>query len=108
VSPTLRRLCPSCRRTPITTGRRCPDCEARYQQALAARRGTTAQRGYGSAHRAWAAQVLALHPVCPCGAPATVADHVVAFRDSGAKYDVRNGQGLCLTCSGRKDGGIRR
>ncbi len=107
MSPTIRKPCPSCRRALVTSGR-CAPCEAQHQRALALRRGTTASRGYGAAHRAWAAQVLRQHPICPCGAVATVADHVVAFRDGGAKFDISNGQGLCASCSGRKDGGLRR
>jgi hypothetical protein len=109
MSPMLLRPCPGCKLALIASPRaRCATCEPIYQQRLAARRGTSAARGYGSQHRTWARQVLRRHPICPCGAPAVVADHVVPWRSGGAKHDASNGQGLCLSCSGRKDGGIRR
>ncbi len=105
--PTLHRRCPR-HHVVYTPPAPCPVCRAAWSAAKDARRGSRHDRGYGSEHEAWAREVLRLHPVCPCGAAARVADHVVPFLSGGAKYDVNNGQGLCLSCSGRKDGGIRR
>jgi hypothetical protein len=107
MSPVVRRHCPrhAVTYTPPAT---CPACVRQHQAARATRRGKVTARGYGADHRVWAREVLRLHPVCPCGAPAVVADHVVPWRSGGVKYDIRNGQGLCLRCSGRKDGGVRR
>jgi len=53
---------------------------------------------YDRRHAAWRKRVLALHPVCACGARATEAHHIVPVRDGGAPYDVGNGRGLCHDC----------
>ncbi len=63
------------------------------------------QRQYDSAkHRTWWRKaVLAEHPTCPCGAPATVADHIVSLK-RGGEWGLDNGQGLCLRCHQSKRG----
>ena len=107
----LWRPCPGCRVALIASPAvRCAACQPAYDRRVAARRGTSAQRGYDSRHRTWAREVLRRSPVCvDCGAPSTIADHQVPFRDvPERKYDVANGVGRCHQCSGRKDGGIRR
>lgn len=74
------------------------------------KRLTPRERGYGPEHRRWARQVLAASPICPCGAPATDADHIVAVRVGGDPLDLGNGIGLCRSCHSRKtaamDGGF--
>jgi len=63
------------------------------------------------------ARQLALHPLCPCGQPATVADHRVPRKqliERGVTNpdDPRWLQSLCAPCHGRKtatfDGGLGR
>ena len=98
--------------------RRAPYCEphlAEHRRRQDANRGTTAERGYGAAHRRWRRLVLLRDPICvdPFGVhrergeivPATVADHVVPIAQGGARFDLENGQGLCASCHGRKTAG---
>lgn len=75
-------------------------------------RGTAAERGYGWEHRQWRTEVLTAQPWCvdPDGVhrserrPSVQADHVVSVASGGARYDVANGQGLCITCHNTKSG----
>lgn len=53
---------PVCPYGGLTERTRCPACERVYQQRL----GTTAQRGYGSAHQAARTRIAATLPA-PCG-----------------------------------------
>ncbi len=45
--------------------------------------------------------ILRRDPTCPCGAPATEADHVVPVAEGGS-HDQANGQGLCSSCHAAK------
>ena len=93
---------------------RCPDCVA----AAEARRGTAAQRGYGSTHRTrFRRDVLRKDPLCVCAdeahghgpqclAPSTVADHWPLSRRElvaiGADPDdPAHGRGICASCHNR-------
>ena len=91
------RSCPVPRCPNRTRGGKCAPHRRQAEQA----RGSAASRGYGAGHRRWRALVLARDPVCPCGAPATVADHVVPLR-RGGDWSVENGQGRCVSCHNRK------
>jgi 5-methylcytosine-specific restriction protein A len=96
----------------VGTGGRCQEHRKVEQKRYDADRGTSAQRGYGAAHRAWREQVLARDPVCvdPYAVhakagrdePATVADHIVPVR-RGGRWTLDNGQGLCASCHGMKN-----
>ena len=75
-------------------------------------RGTSAERGYGPEHRAWRLAVLMRDAFCVDPdrvhvgerRPSVSADHVVPIADGGARYDVANGQGLCMRCHATKTG----
>ena len=64
---------------------------------------TTAERGYGSRHRAWREDVLLRDPYCRlrltgCTGIATVADHLIPISRGGERYDLNNGVGCCAHC----------
>lgn len=65
-------------------------------------RGSSSDQGYGAEHRKWRAEVLRLHPVCPCGEPSKAADHRIALSDGGTWDPATNGQGFCIHCHNRK------
>ena len=74
------------------------------------KRPTAAERGYCSkAHRAWRQAVLTASAwqcrecgkVC-AGEREAHADHIIPIADGGERYDVANGQCLCIRCHGRK------
>lgn len=89
----------------LRPGQKCPRCARAADQA----RGTATQRGYGSAHRRWRAEILARDSACrdPFGRHpgrlvwATVADHIVPVR-LGGQWTEANGQGLCASCHAEK------
>lgn len=73
-------------------------------------RPNAAARGYCSkAHRAWRQAVL-IRDAWQCQACGRVcadkreaqADHVVPISQGGSRYDISNGQCLCIVCHGRK------
>lgn len=68
------------------------------------------QSQYGTPHRRMRKMVLARNPVCPCGQPATVYDHVTP-QAQGGDNSFENAQGLCERChnakTAREDGGLR-
>ena len=73
-------------------------------------RPNAAARGYcDKAHRAWRRAVLtrdgwqcrACGRVCS-GRREAQADHIVPVSQGGDRYDVANGQCLCIACHGRK------
>ena len=73
-------------------------------------RPNAAARGYCSkSHRAWRLAVLTRDAwtCCDCrrvcgGPKEAQADHVVPVRKGGERYDLANGQTLCIACHGRK------
>jgi 5-methylcytosine-specific restriction endonuclease McrA len=73
-------------------------------------RPNAAARGYcDKAHRAWRQAVLTRDAwTCrDCGRVCSNkreahADHVVAISQGGARYDLANGQTLCVSCHARK------
>lgn len=81
---------------------RCAGCV----RVAGVRRGSSARRGYGTAHRLrFREGVLALHPVCVrcMRRPSTIADHWPLSRDELVKRkldpnDPKNGRGLCKPC----------
>ncbi len=50
------------------------------------------------------AVVLRRDPLCPCGAPATVVDHITPRDEGGAEYDEANLRSLCASCHARLPG----
>lgn len=71
-------------------------------------RPNAAARGYCSkAHRKWRQAVLT-RDAWKCSACGVVcqrmaqADHIVPINQGGARFDVENGQTLCIACHGRK------
>jgi 5-methylcytosine-specific restriction endonuclease McrA len=74
------------------------------------RRPNAAARGYcDKAHRAWRQAVLT-RDAWQCQACGRVcgdkreaqADHVIPIAQGGSRYDISNGQCLCIACHGRK------
>ena len=67
------------------------------------RRGSSAQRGYGSAWRRIRACVLAKNPICTkCWLePSNTVDHIVT-KARGGTDDEANLQALCRECHSRK------
>jgi 5-methylcytosine-specific restriction protein A len=69
-------------------------------------RGTTSQRGYGSAYQRQRARYLREHPTCiTCGQPATTVHHVNHDASTPAGLDQRRWQPMCLTCNSREAAG---
>jgi 5-methylcytosine-specific restriction enzyme A len=75
----------------------CPDHPIEW----APKQQTTKARGYSGRHVQWRQTILQLYPVCPCGQPATEADHIVP-KIHGGDNALSNGQGLCRACHARK------
>lgn len=75
----------------------------------APKRESAAKRGYDGKWRMIRAQFLGAHPSCPCGAPATEVDHIIALARGGSNAWA-NLQALCGPCHRRKtisvDGGF--
>lgn len=98
--------CPGCRRNLVAHGR-CVDCRKVEQRQRDERRGSSAKRGYGHAHRRRRAGVLARDPLCVCCLaqgivePSSVADHIVPISAGGSAEDMDNQQGLCDGQTGR-------
>jgi 5-methylcytosine-specific restriction protein A len=75
-----------------------------------ARRGFDTELGFyqSAAWRAVRAAVLRANPLCRlCAARglvvvAKVVDHITPIKDGGARYDVSNLQGLCVSCHNAK------
>lgn len=82
----------------------------RLRRKIESERPNAAQRGYCSAsHRSWRQAVLtrdawtcrSCSRVCG-GLREAHADHVVPINAGGARYDLENGQTLCVKCHSRK------
>lgn len=104
--PCIERGCPN-----LTRGTRCEKHEVQRERELDTRRPSATDRGYDDRHREWREQVLDRDKVCRmCGVqPSTVADHITPIRDGGARFDLKNGQGLCTSChAGPKQSSDRR
>lgn len=92
----------------LTRGTRCLDHEAEYRERknreYDAMRPGPAQRGYDQRHREWREKVLARDRFCACGCGglATVADHIIPISEGGARFDLKNGQGMTEECHNRK------
>jgi 5-methylcytosine-specific restriction protein A len=96
------RRCPTCRS--LTTARRCPTCVQR--QAPQHQRFAKTIDYTGKRWRTLRAQVLSQSPLCPCGAVATVVDHVRPHRGNAAQmFEPTNLQALCKSCHDRKTWG---
>lgn len=75
-----------------------PDAEE-YDRA----RGTACKRGYDRQWRNVRAAYLEEHPLCACGEPATLVDHIVKVRDAPQLRLVKsNLQGMCRVCHAEK------
>jgi 5-methylcytosine-specific restriction endonuclease McrA len=65
-------------------------------------RGSSTAQGYGAVHRKWRMVILSRDPYCAqCGAPATVADHIIPL-NKGGDWAFENGQGMCDHCHNSK------
>lgn len=88
MSPTIRRLCPGCRVTLVTSGR-CPACQRLHDQARDARRGTTTARGLGWSYQRRREYVLNrdLGRCWICGEyGADTVDHVIPRSRGGSSH----------------------
>ncbi|MEV4180197.1 HNH endonuclease signature motif containing protein [Streptosporangium canum] len=110
-----RREClnPQCRALHSGPGPRCPTCTSQQEQARAAARGTTTQRGLGADHQAAARQVLATAELCAkCGLPPTADDPLEAghriARVHGGTNDIANYQPEHRSCNRSQGAGLRR
>lgn len=105
--PCIEKGCPR-----LTQGTRCDRHQLERDRELDGRRtGPHLRGGQTAKDREWAEQVLARDPVCRMcrRRKATVADHIIPIRDGGARFDLKNGQGLCRPChSGPKQAEDRR
>src|SRR5438067_2500995 len=99
MSPTIVRLCPSCRVAKVIKGR-CGPCQRAYEQ----RRGSASARGYDHRWQRIRRLVIARDPLCTlCLAkgrvtPSTEADHIIAKRHGGSD-DLDNLRGTCKSCN---------
>lgn len=69
-----------------------------------AKRGTTAERGYGGHWQRIRKRILQRDPVCTtpgCDQPSTEVDHLTPLAQGGTNAD-NNLQGLCKPCHSRK------
>lgn len=81
--------------------RYCPEHLALHRAEQDAKRGTPAERGYGPRWQAIRKRFLQDYPRCAhCGAPSTVAHHIVRKRDGGSD-DYSNLLALCHSCHSR-------
>ncbi len=101
---------PGCPR-PAVSGGRCELHAREHRARQEANRPSAAARGYDARWRRIRAKFLKAHAECvECGAPATVADHIVPLSQGGTN-DWDNLQPLCKRCHDRKtatvDGGGR-
>ena len=74
------------------------------------KRNKAAVQHYQSeAHRRWRQAVIGRDIFCQDCAKhnvwiqAIVADHIIPIEDGGDPFDLKNGQGLCLSCHNKKD-----
>jgi 5-methylcytosine-specific restriction endonuclease McrA len=86
--------------------RRAAEGKARHDR----NRPNANDRGYSSAWQKARVGFLASHPLCECGAAATVVDHKRPHRgDKALFWDRHNWQPMCVAChSGRKQSQERR
>lgn len=103
----------------LTNGRYCDDHKKKAQQQQDKRRGTAAQRGYGSQWRKARAGYLRNHPLCVmCErdgriVQAVIVDHIVPHKmDRELFWDKANWQPLCKhhhdVKTAKEDGGFGR
>lgn len=65
------KFCLDCKKL-TTNGSRCPECQAKINTAVSAKRGTTKQRGLGGSHRRKAEKIVKAAEFCArCGQPPT-------------------------------------
>lgn len=105
--PTLLRLCRGCRIARVSTGSRCPPCQAIAWRAQAAQRGTTTQRGLGWDYQRKRQRILQRDGfVCGvCGLPgATTVDHVVP-RARGGSHEDHNLRAAHVRCNAGRGAG---
>lgn len=97
--PTIKRLCPGCRRALVLQGR-CPACATLHAQ----QRGGSTRRGYDRQWRKRRLTVLQRDPLCTlCLAqgrirPSTEADHIVP-KHRGGTDEFSNLRGVCKRCN---------
>lgn len=100
---------PGCPEVAAPHSSRCTTHAQAVRAAVDARRGSSSERGYGTAWQRLRRWFLKRHPLCvdPFGAhgawpqPATDVDHIVP-RARGGTDDESNLQALCHECHSRK------
>lgn len=93
----------------VTGAARCAVHESARRKASDARRGTSAQRGYGARWQRARIVYLRANPLCVEHqargklVDATVVDHIIPHRgDTDLMWDESNWQGLCKPCHDSK------
>jgi len=82
-------------------GSRCPPCQQIRTRVIDKGRGTTAQRGLGSAWRTMAKALIGASPWCyRCGATTDLTvDHIVPRAKGGSGTDPANLRVACRSCN---------
>lgn len=98
------RIAPCCGRI-VPAGERCACQQTKDRIAKAQadkRRPSARQRGYDHAYQVMAAEFLRRHPVCTCGAPATVVRHKVSIaKRPDLRMDQTNWLPGCRSCNAK-------
>jgi len=91
----------------VDGGGYCPAHQRERGRGYDERRGTSAQRGYGSRWQRYSRLFLRAHPICAtegCGRPSEHTDHEIPVcgPHDPLFWDESNHQALCQSCHSRK------
>lgn len=98
----MRKPCLDCG-VVVAQGSRCEPCQTGFLQGQSQRRGSTANRGYGSAWQRISQSILERdgYRCYLCGGWADTADHLISKRDGGTD-DPENLAAACRSCNSSK------
>jgi 5-methylcytosine-specific restriction protein A len=89
----------------LTSNGWCPDHQKKQGAYDRQQRGTSTQRGYGSAWQKYSRRYRYEHPYCEeCGKIAECVDHKrpISGPDDPGMWDEKNHRSLCWSCHSRK------